>query len=222
MRLNVRAVIARLLLPVSLLVAGATSQASEYAWSYYLDAQYGSLLRIGVQPGATDDYGKYDLFLPGMPPSDHAYMMTYHQNGPDWSGPTGFYADDYHSALLGDRTSTTWFDIYLWVQDSWDHGDRITYRVYPYIPSEVPPWYTVRLYLDYVPASAQWTGPREFEISTTAYTQIELPIVAVSNPLDGVRMSFTVAVPEPSSLTALAFGALAVGMLRRRRRRGSD
>jgi len=79
--------------------------------------------------------------------------------------------------------------------------------------------YRVRLHIDYVPESLGYTGPRMFELSPTQQSQVVLPVAAVSNPLDGVRLSLSVTVPEPAGLSALALGLvpLAAAAVNRRR-----
>jgi len=209
MKLLVKQATAATFLIIAILLSILPSCASENAWVFC------GLASLGVQGTSVDGYDSHDQWsgFGGYP--GQAKIATYHQHGDDWSGLTGFYTWDFHAPLVGDRTSTTWY-IYSWAQDYWDGGNVIHRVVYPYPDGMPPPWYQARLYLDYVPPAANWEGPTVFDISVTGYTYFDLPIVAVSNPLDGVRMHFTVATPEPSSLLALVGGLAGITLGRRR------
>ena len=209
----VNQVIVATLLILAMLVSAPSSSASESAWVFNVGP-----LALGVQSTSIDAYDSHDSWSGTGGYPGQAAIRTYHQHGDDWSGPTGFYTWDFHAPLIGDRTSTTW-DIYFWAQDYWDGGNAVSFVARPYSDGMPPPWYQARLYLDHVPPEANWERPTVFDISVTGYTYFDLPIVAVSNPLDGVRMHFTVTTPEPSSLLALGGGLMglgAVGLLRRR------
>jgi hypothetical protein len=199
------------------LVSAPSSSASESAWVFYIEVPAIGCM-LGAQSTSVDGYDTHDEWGGTRGQPGWGMVAPYHQSGDDWSGSTGFYASDFHAPLIGDRTSTTW-DMYFWAQDYWNDASIISAHTFPY-PAGIPPsWYQARLYLDYVPPEASWEGPTVFDISVTGYTYFDLPIVAVSNPLDGVRMHFTVATPEPSSLLALGGGLMGLAGLALRRRR---
>ena len=182
------------------------------------DVQSAGGFEFGVRPGAIDGYnGEYQWSGQGLP---GVAIQPYRQNGPDWSGPTGFYWEDYRSPIPPGE-SKTWDDIYLWAQNYTPPGGMAVVWIDPYTPP--PSGYTGKLVLDYVPASLGWTGPMEFELDLVNGMTLVLPAPTVTDPLEGVRMHITVyAIPEPASLSVLVlaaagFGA-AVSAVRRKKR----
>jgi len=173
---------------------------------------------------ATDGYDGTPFDMPAWVQSGHVYMGSYHENGPSWSGPTGFYEYDIRASVPWGG-STTWDPIYLWAQDSSSVGDRLLARAVPFEGGSFPGWRLV-LALDYVPESLNWIGPWQYEFLLGDITvgnpqYFTLPVPTVSNPLDGVRMHLTAyaPIPEPSSLAALGLGFVPVVWRLRRRRK---
>jgi hypothetical protein len=179
---------------------------------------------FGTYPGAVDGYDD------GMPVLDWTqrqmvYLELYRANGPNWAGPTGFYAAD-PEAPIPDGGSKTWWDIYLW---SYNYtpplGDRVGVANMSGTTQYPPAGYTGILTLDYVPAHLNWTGPYQFFWDLTKHQGFYLPVPITDdpyNPDNVTRMHLTVysfPIPEPSSLAALAFAfaGVGIGFVRRRR-----
>jgi hypothetical protein len=156
-----------------------------------------------VDPGGVD-----------VRPGDKGVFTLMHR---DWGGPTGWYAADFRPAIPS-GTSETWSDIYLWVQNyTLNPSNTVRFFDLPeagYAPTN----YWGHLVLDYVPASANWAGPMDYWLDLGQYNQITLPIVSVTDPLQGTRMHLTVYAPEPAPLAALLSGLVGFGALIRRRR----
>ena len=169
---------------------------------------------IGAVPGCQDGYDGQ----PGAWFSGSGIGIAHRrQAGPNWSGPEGFYWEDYESPIPAGG-SHTWNDIYLWAQDYAVPGHTADIGFGLEFP---PPGYTAHVVLDYVPESLHWTGQTDFWLDLTQSSIITLPVPQVADPLEGTRIHITVyAVPEPGALIVLAGGlaGLGTGALRRRRR----
>lgn len=202
---------------LALLVAGTAWSSADDWWEVV------GGIGTGSRPGAADGYDGQAPF------SIHAFsgtlILLYRQTGPSWSGPTGFYGEDFGSPIpWGD--SKTWHDIYLWAQNpSVPTGGLDPVVCTPQRPA--PDGYRAELVLDYVPESLDWTGPMVFPFDLHRTDGFWLPLPTLDHAPDPtvegdklVRMHITVhAVPEPSSLAALCFGLIAAGAGAQLRRR---
>jgi hypothetical protein len=174
-------------------------------WDLYFLVDEGGGFTAGVKPNSVDA---------GI------LMPLYRQNGPGWSGLTGFYGVDYMSPIPS-GTSKTWSDIYLWAQNHTPIlGDRV--GIGRSTSQAAPAGYWASLVIDYVPPSITWTGPWEYDfpLDWKLADVGLLPVPITSNPSDPTqvtRMHLTVYTPEPSSLLALLAGLAGFGAIRRRR-----
>jgi len=172
---------------------------------------------VGASPSSVDGYDGQQPYDPTVRSGTGCATMLYRENGPSWSGPTGFYYMDLTSPIPSGG-SYTWDNIYLWAQNYNVQGGVGQLSIMPDYP-EAPSYYNFQLVLDYVPEYMNWTGPTVYEFRIGAL--LNVPIPTVTNPLDGVRMHLTVyagPIPEPTTLLPLAGAALAFGALWRRRR----
>ena len=212
--------IVRIAFMIATVAAATAGYSSPADWGVQFGTQDpGGGFGIGAYPGCGDGYD-------GQAAADVSYASVYtalyRQNGPDWSGPTGFYFGDF-MAPIPPGASKTWNDIRVWAHNYTPfRGDREWIGLLG-TSHPVPPGYWGELVLDYVPASLNWTGPTEFWFSLNVQGDIGvLPIPMTSNPYDPTqvtRMHLTVYAPEPSSLLALLAGLAGFGAIIRRRRR---
>lgn len=185
-----------------------------YEWGVGMGVKHYGVLgfAVGAYPWSYDGYanGWTDL----NPAWSGVFVQQYNEHGPDWPGQTGFYHSAYASPIPPGG-SKTWANIYLWAQNS-TPPNEVTLAVVPAEDPRRPIGYLGHLVLDYVPASANWVGPMEYWFELDRINECLVPVVTVTDPLQGTRMHVTVhAVPEPGSIVCLALGGIAC-MVRRR------
>ena len=192
-------------------VLSAPAVATEEDLGFFIEGHLLLGAELGAWPGGLDGYDRQgdEVTIP-----DPGYAIAVYHNEPDWTGPRGFYTSDVRSPLHPGETKT-WDNIYLWEIPA---ASLTSFTIW-FRPIYTPPTYwTYTLYLDYAPPAANWTGPWQWAISPTQNTTLVFPAVKSQTGLEGYRFHFTVAaVPEPSSLLALA-GGLTLLHLRRKRR----
>lgn len=177
---------------------------------------------IGIQPWARDGYDGTggQGGLPIRPDMTGVFVLLYREEGPGWTGPTGFYGSDFEQTPIPPGGSKTWWDLYLWAQN--------------YVPSppnraqlrngfeshySPPAGYIGHLVIDKVPDGVEWSGPMEYWLDMTVFNSVTVPIAVVTDPLQGTRMHLTVydTIPEPSALAALGIGLTVFGLRVKRR-----
>jgi len=202
-----------------LLGAGCAAPASTDWWSVgLLDTETyppgpGLGAGWGVTPTAIDGYDSWDH-------QATRYLGFYRDNGPDWTGPAGFYGSDYRSPLAPGQTKA-WTDLYLsFAPDTQPDVRRYLYSRNTVPGYEPPPGWLYTLYLDRVSDGVTYSGPYSWTLVPGGPSgfMIPLPRAATPDAWHGYRFHFEAApVPEPSSLLALAGGLAALGLRRKRR-----
>lgn len=205
---------------IALLVTALTpTWASEYSYRFYYEA-HGSLgsgcsgptiyTRIKSSDGY-DDEGR----MSGSGSQTGLNFAIYNIDGTDgWNGTTGFYHDDIRLPMNPGQTRGI-DRIYLWAGIF--APEQEMYVDWPQGGAQWTSGLTYKLTLVSVPTGIQYSGPWEWGFN---HERIALPFYSSSDGTTGYRfrMEFT-AVPEPSSLLALAAGIGAMGAARRKWRR---
>jgi len=198
-----------LLLLVSTLSCPATAAYPAYGWRFVA----GPRGLFAVQQGALDSLDSIDAL---SQPHNGWQAGAYHVKNQDaWDGDTGFYSTDYRAPLAPGETKT-WL-IYFWALSGTTPANLgvnwATVSSYP-LPSNI----TAKLESIQKPEGITG-GPAVGTVWTTP-PYVTLPFYATSNGLNGYGFKFTLtAVPEPSSLLALAGGIAGLGGLALRRKR---
>lgn len=202
---------------VAALILAAPSAAVpvEYSYSFvYMNNNGGYKSVFATLPFADAGPG-YDYELPNTTPFRpvEIALTFYKENGGDgWDGPTGFYVDDYQACLQPGQTAVVG-DIYLWA------GPAVTptnLQLYIF-ESHLDPGLTYKLRLVQIPLGITYTGPREWGPN---HGVISLPFFATDDFTKGYMFRAEItAVPEPSSLVALAGSLFGLGMFQLRRHR---
>ena len=179
----------------------------------------GFMLGVAAWSIVDDWYAPLDLY----PSAAGIFGAEYMQNGPNFPGDTGLYGSAYRTPILPGGNKT-WWDIYMWAQNyTLVTPYRFQFHTGTGDYDLRPVGYSGHLVLDYVPDECAWAGPMDFWLDLSHGNNFTLPIITTSDPLQSTRFHLTVydgPVPEPSSLLALALGAvsLAGAVVRRRRR----
>lgn len=169
---------------------------------------------LGVWSDATDgydvDYDFPDAYL------DVGYAAVYHENGPDWSGPTDFYRTDFRAPLLPQETKT-WSPIHLWADPQY-YGLPDMYLAVEmdagYMPPDDRDYYVELLHVPDGISNAPdvgttWLIPRDRTLV------VQVPTYETYNGLESYQFAVVAgAVPEPAALLLLAAGAWLVGRRR--------
>ena len=203
-----------------LLLTVGCCYASTYRFSFYYEVRganpdVGGGGKIIFSSSGTDGYD-WDAELPQNPlPLIHAGIRKV--NGVHgWDGPTEFYIVDYRAPLLDGQRKTE--DIFIWADTGAYSQDILLYL---HGPPYLSPGVSYQLSLVNVPNGVTYTGPKEWGPD---HGTITLPFYSTDDPLTGYRfLAEVTAIPEPSSILALAGGlvGLAGFALRRRARRCS-
>jgi len=180
---------------------------------------------FGTRPGCEDGYdgqAAVDLTKVGV------HLRLFRATGPGWSGPTGFYREDYES-LITPGGSKTWWGIRLWSHNyTPEMGDRVRTTYYPEQGGSPPDWWA-KLVLEYAPSHLNWTGETEWwfplQFIGGYYPVPPLPVPITDDPWNPDNVTrlhlevYTYPIPEPSSLAALGFAlaGVGIGVVRRRR-----
>jgi len=169
----------------------------------------------GYDPPSSDPYAPSDQAIHA---GYNMYVATYHGSDTEenaWTGPAGFYWNDYRAPLaMSSGLSKTW-KMYVWAAlSSWN----IYFTWYNYSP--LPGEFHFTLTLKSKPAGIIG-GPiagTVWDLSAQPNAGIQLPIFRTANGLEGYVFDFTATViPEPSSLAALLAGLGGFGAMIRRR-----
>ncbi len=172
--------------------------------------------RLSAWSGATDGYDA-DLDVLAYIGDGPGFAGVYHVNDvAGWTGPTGFYYNDYRAPLAPDE-SKTWAPIYVWASES--YTDPLMYFS---LEADGPPFpprerkYSLQLTAvpeglgGAPPVGTSWALLAEGSLFT-----LELPTWATSDGLTGYQFSFTMTAVLPEPATALTCAAAL--LLRRRR-----
>lgn len=169
-------------------------------------------MQFGARVGSLDGFDSTDLLAT---PAYGWSAGTYHVNGQDgWLGETGFYSFDSRSPLAPGESKTWTF--YVWAEPGTTEATRaISGSLWTSDPNYI------QTVMEYFQKPSGITGGPELGAtwSAPAVFTLNLPYYSTSDGRTGYGFRLTLtAVPEPSSLLALAGGILGFGALRLRKR----
>lgn len=175
----------------------------------------------GVSPGASDAYEEDSLIHDVASP---VHVGVYHENDATWTGPTGFYEQDVKSPVpLVAGASKSWL-ISVWADPNLDTSVSAISFV-ARTDGALPPRdlaYTLTLLKR--PTGIEGGPPEGTSYDMSYYgfqwgAVFELPAYRTEDGRNGYLLELkAAAVPEPSSLLALAGGLGCLATLHRRRR----
>lgn len=218
-------IIALIVMVASSALADASSQfRNSWQWEFVSatpDYQSGSRAIMGVGQMATDGWDGESLIETATGPT--VYVASFHtEDSFTWSGQTGFYEVDFHAPLMPGQTKV--WRLYVWatpdVPATSDMIEMVITNPMMAFPSEEY-GLQFRLTLKSKPSSVTG-GPDIGTVWSLDYGWGDgflLPIYRTDNGLNGYLFEFSAtAVPEPSSLLALAGGMGCLAALLKRRR----
>jgi hypothetical protein len=202
----------------SLLCAGQCfADESELRYKIIYQAEEGGC--VGTQvcvvgfEGAGPGFDGEELW-PLSPPAAVLVGIRKVKGADGWDGTTGWYTGDIRDNL-SPGANTTVDGIYMWAVTGTEGQDMHLRLTMAWLyPSENG---RLRLSLVSIPQGVDYTGPTTWGPETT---EITLPLYSTDDGTTGYKFQMNVfAVPEPSSLIALAGGLAGLGGMALRRKR---
>lgn len=160
--------------------------------------------KFGVRPAATDGYDDTLDATIAERQANEGYAATYHENGPNWSGTTGFYQHDMRGAPA-DGESTSW-TVYVWVPETYANS-RMELATDGYSIREGG----FKLRLDTVPAGVEGAPDvgTEWNFSNDKSLTVILPAHKTSDGKTGYVFSLTMTMDGSISTPPLCCASMA-------------
>ena len=208
---------------LSLLTPVVHADLASWDWRFVTGSEYqgGTIAWFGTNPAASDGYDP--AMSDGWAPVDRVISSgqgqvgTYHGSnieGSTWAGPLGFYWYDYRAPItLTAGQSKTW-TMYVWADSKFPMEATYMEFGWAYRSPDYSPlnYFHFTVTLKFKPDGITG-GPAAgtvWDLSLHPSSWVDLPVFRTANGLEGYVFDFTAtAVPEPSSLAALA---LALGL----------